>query len=240
MTHNDIYKKFLIEYDKADITSSYPSLTKYEQATILDKAYLALIAQKVTGSNFRRASFEQDVKAVEDVRSLIVTSLRVISGPGEAENEFNAPLPPDFLYFVNGSLELDIKTKDSQTVKVAQPSVLMSHDSAQTYKNSTTNLPWIKNPVTYLQGEQLFILIDSYAYPRFPKLGSTDIDAKYILTYIKQPESFVEHLNDQTSPEIEINDSMVEELINLAIIMSTEIVESTRLQGKINTSALES
>jgi len=30
MTHNDIYKKFLIEYDKADITSSYPSLTKYE------------------------------------------------------------------------------------------------------------------------------------------------------------------------------------------------------------------
>lgn len=45
MTHSDIYTKFMIEYDKANMTSSYPSLTKYEIATILDKAYLALIAQ---------------------------------------------------------------------------------------------------------------------------------------------------------------------------------------------------
>ena len=47
MTHNDIYTKFMIEYDKANITSSYPSLTEYEIATILDKAYLAIIAQKL-------------------------------------------------------------------------------------------------------------------------------------------------------------------------------------------------
>lgn len=45
MTHSDIYTKLMIEYDKANITSSYPSLTRYEVATILDKAYLALIAQ---------------------------------------------------------------------------------------------------------------------------------------------------------------------------------------------------
>jgi hypothetical protein len=44
MTYENIYQKFMIEYDKAGITSSYPSLTEYEAATILDKAYLALIA----------------------------------------------------------------------------------------------------------------------------------------------------------------------------------------------------
>nr|DAH83011.1 MAG TPA: hypothetical protein [Bacteriophage sp.]DAQ65182.1 MAG TPA: hypothetical protein [Bacteriophage sp.]DAV23787.1 MAG TPA: hypothetical protein [Bacteriophage sp.] len=33
---------------------------------------------------------------------------------------------------------------------------------------------------------------------------------------------------------------MAEELINLAIIMSTEIVESSRLTSKINTRPLES
>ena len=60
MTHSDIYTKFMIEYDKANITSSYPSLTKYEVATILDKAYLALIAQKYTGNNPRRSAFESD------------------------------------------------------------------------------------------------------------------------------------------------------------------------------------
>jgi hypothetical protein len=41
MTHSDIYTKFMIEYDKANITSSYPSLTKYEIALISDsKGYL--------------------------------------------------------------------------------------------------------------------------------------------------------------------------------------------------------
>ena len=54
MTYKDVYKKFMIEYDKADISSSYPSLTIYEVATLLDKAMLALITQKVTGNNPRR------------------------------------------------------------------------------------------------------------------------------------------------------------------------------------------
>ena len=71
MTHKDIYTKFMIEYDKANVTSSYPSLTEYEVATLLDKAYLALIAQKVTGNNPRRSPFEADVKAVADVQPLV-------------------------------------------------------------------------------------------------------------------------------------------------------------------------
>ena len=41
MTYNDIYKNFLIEYDKADVSSSYPSLTEKEIAAILDKAMYA-------------------------------------------------------------------------------------------------------------------------------------------------------------------------------------------------------
>jgi hypothetical protein len=58
----------MIEYDKANVTSSYPSLTPYEVATILDKAYNALISQKLTGNNVRRAPFETDVKAVADLQ----------------------------------------------------------------------------------------------------------------------------------------------------------------------------
>nr|DAJ77967.1 MAG TPA: hypothetical protein [Caudoviricetes sp.] len=71
MTHADIYEKFMIEYDKENVTTSYPSLTEYEIATLLDKAYLALIAQKFTGNNMRRVPFEGDEKAVEDLQPLV-------------------------------------------------------------------------------------------------------------------------------------------------------------------------
>ena len=73
MTHKDIYTKFMIEYDKANVTSSYPSLTEYEVATVLDKAYNALIAQKVTGNNVRRVALEGDLKAISDLRGLITS-----------------------------------------------------------------------------------------------------------------------------------------------------------------------
>nr|DAJ24135.1 MAG TPA: hypothetical protein [Caudoviricetes sp.] len=74
MTHTDIYEKFMIEYDKENVTTSYPSLTEYEIATLLDKAYLALIAQKFTGNNMRRVPFEGDEKAVEDLQPLVKTT----------------------------------------------------------------------------------------------------------------------------------------------------------------------
>jgi hypothetical protein len=73
MTHKDIYIKFMIEYDKENVTSSYPSLTEYEVATVLDKAYNALIAQKVTGNNVRRSTFESDIKSIADLAPLTVT-----------------------------------------------------------------------------------------------------------------------------------------------------------------------
>ena len=79
MTHANIYTKFLIEYDKDNVISSYPSLTPYEMATILDKAYLALIAQKVSATNLRNAPFEYDTKAIEDVRGLECTKTVVPS-----------------------------------------------------------------------------------------------------------------------------------------------------------------
>jgi hypothetical protein len=52
----------------------------------------------------------------------------------------------------------------------------------------------------------------------------------------------VDHINGKTfdDTQFELNDTMVEELISLAIIMSLETVESPRLQTKLNTKALES
>ena len=108
MTHSDIYTKFMIEYDKANITSSYPSLTEYEIATILDKAYLALIAQKLTGNNPRRSAFESDVKAIEDLRPLIKQALLHGEHSNVVTNEYIYSLNiQDYLYYVSSTISLN-------------------------------------------------------------------------------------------------------------------------------------
>jgi hypothetical protein len=101
LKHKDIYTKFMIEYDKANVTSSYPSLTEYEVATFLDKAYNALIAQKVTGNNVRRAPLEADIKAISDLQPLIhTTDINLTQATDVASNVVKAALPDKFLYCV--------------------------------------------------------------------------------------------------------------------------------------------
>lgn len=221
MAHNDIKKKFLIEYDKANVTSSYPSLTSEEIATILNKAYLAEIAQKVTGNNPRRAPFEADTKAISDIQQLVIT--QTISQDVEnsvdptAENSKRYTLPQGFLYYVQGSVKLN---------SVNSPVDLISHENAKQFKQSRSNRPWIKNAVGYIENNKVIILYDNYYETIVGDLN---------LTYVKMPTLFTASFNGT----FELNDSMAEELISLAVTFALENVESTRLQTKAQMRGLE-
>ena len=231
MTHSDIYTKFMIEYDKADVTSSYPSLTKYEVATILDKAYLALIAQKLTGNNPRKVSFEADVKSTEDLRPLVVNKEVSPTKSTIYKNEYTYTLPDNFMYYVQALVK--ISGDDLALVKFKK------HDEVSMYKYTDTNYPWISHPIAYPEDKGLNIIFDADCADN----GTTKT---LVLTYIKEPNKFVKGSGKLTTDydfgttTFQLSDSMAEELINLAIIMSTEIVESSRLTTKINTRPLES
>lgn len=227
MTHKNIYTKFMIEYDKASVTSSYPSLTKYEVATLLDKAYNALIAQKVTGNNIRRSSFESDIKAISDLQNLISTSTINLSSADVSSNVKKAQLTPDFLYFV----EARVKNDNSSFIRNTQ---IIDHNSAKKFFVTENNLPWIVTPACYIQSDYLYIVYD-------PK-DANNI-TKVSMEYIKKPTSFVSGSNTTTldsDTPFECNDTIANELINLAIVFALENVESQRLTSKLNTRGLES
>ena len=241
MTHSDIYTKFMIEYDKANITSSYPSLTKYEIATILDKAYLALIAQKYTGNNTRRQPFESDIKAIEDLQPLIKHVITNGSKQGDNCYKFYTHLGNTVQYIVDLSLEIQDKvtSQDGSNHDIV-PVNIVSHEIAKRFKSTINNMPWIKEPVGCIEGKTILVYVD----PSIVKINGSSslIDVRYIQT----PDKFAtgpgtsERDYDFGNTQFELSDEMAEELINLAIIMSTEIVESSRLTSKINTRPLES
>lgn len=180
MTHRDIYIKFMIGYDKANVTSSYPSLTEYEVATFLDKAYLALIAQKVTGNNSRHIGFEQDLKVTEDLGPLITT--KRISGIDQSpipyvQNALACEKPDDWLYFVSGELKRGNKTWDIQ---------LIDHNTATKFYTTAYNIPWIKRPVCYEEDTKIYTLYDSILQTQ--AIGNPTTMA---LTYIRMPNKFM-------------------------------------------------
>jgi len=139
MTYNDIYTKFMIEYDKANVTSSYPSFTQYEVATILNKAYFALIAQKFTGNNVRRSAFEVDIKSISDLQPLVVKQDRqfYLSDHIPAVNAVPFKLPDNFLYFVQLYLDYRIKSSND-TSYLLEPEVYHPIDSRFAPDNNDT------------------------------------------------------------------------------------------------------
>ena len=236
MTHGDIYTKFMIEYDKAGEATSYPSLTKYEIATLLDKAYLAIIAQKLVGNNVRKSGFESDVKAIEDIRPLVTTKriTDIVTAEDYAiKNAVQFKISSNLLYYITSKARYKIIQSDQSIIYPIDIVKLINHDQAQNFVSTSTNIPWIKNPVGYLENTIFTILFDNY-------LNSNQtfktID-KLILTYIQTPIKFV---NDTDDKVFELSDSMAEELINLAISFALETVESPRLSSKLQTRQLES
>ena len=236
MTHGDIYTKFMIEYDKAGEATSYPSLTKYEIATLLDKAYLAIIAQKLVGNNVRKSGFESDVKAIEDIRPLVTTKriTDIVTAEDDAiKNAVQFKISSNLLYYITSKIRYKIIQSDQSIIYPIDIVKLINHDQAQNFVSTSTNIPWIKNPVGYLENTIFTILFDNY-------LNSNQVFKtidKLILTYIQTPIKFV---NDTDDKVFELSDSMAEELINLAISFALETVESPRLSSKLQTRQLES
>lgn len=236
MTHNDIYTKFMIEYDKANIASSYPSLTDYEIATLLDKAYLALIAQKVTGNNPRKANFEQDTKAIEDIRPLITNqNVNSVSEKAYAENDLVYSLPANMLYYISSrmSTSKSVSSIDGKSHNVQNIS-LMNHALCEKFLATDSNLPWMSNPVAFIENKELHVLVDSY---KLKNVTTKNVQ----VTFVRTPRRFINSSNEvDKCSDFELSDTMAEELINLAIVFATNMVESTRLQQQISTLSLES
>ena len=310
ISHNDIYIKFMIEYDKAGAQTSYPSLTEYEVATFLDKAYNALIAQKVTGNNYRRAGFEADLKSIADISPLLIstelwnssTDTVIEDAPQIAQNCRSVDLSgldPEMLYFIQAAITVspplakqeNVEASEPftsyeynhggerlmewgsgsgnhyrQTAAFTQPLKLVDHNTASKFFASLGNIPWVKQPVCYLENKMLYVVYDALNTPS--TYGITDTtDSRGVshqtvtqtkfndvkLTYIKKPHTFVKDLEKYTGLEgisyfsdvdnddfkFECNSTVAEELVSLAVSFALENVESQRLNSKLNMRGLE-
>jgi hypothetical protein len=140
------------------------------------------------------------------------------------------------LYYLTGLLKTNNVTTSIDNVgHVTLPVNLVSHESAKKFMNTMNNLPWIPEPVCYEESNKLCVLIDSY------NIKSPIESLIFRTTYIKYPAKFATEniTTDFGDTEFELNDSMAEEFINLAISMALETVESTRLATKLQTRQLE-
>lgn len=234
MTYKDVYNKFMIEYDKADISSSYPSLTIYEVATLLDKATLALIAQKVTGNNPRQTSMDIDMKSISDLRSIIVNqNVNFENTQGYTIGISNLHILNPHLNDLLYPIHIIVNGDYTKIIKFI-PSIY-----ADKFYKTPNNDPWIKSPVAYMSNNSIYVLHSDDDSDLFEEQ-----ELRFPMLYIKRPDKFTTNLMDKTGKKQEqkfpLSDNMCEELINLAIIFACRNVGDPRISTEIQTKSLES
>ena len=269
MTYNDIYKQSQIDYHLADGTSSKPSLTKQENAVILQKAMYALIAQKVTGNNPRKVALDMDSKAMSDIAPLIdtwtLTQSTNNTDPSIANNEFvyvydDGVTPP--VYILGGKItytdkqkEIDKAEGSEDTNKYEETVQLLTSVIADKFKETVHNKPWIKEPIMYVQRENT--TSKEYSGSDVSKENSGNTTSKegtciHILVdsskgkitnsslYIRGIMMPTSFAQQKTNAQnFPLSDTVCEELINLAVIFACRNVQDPRLATIVQTKSLE-
>lgn len=219
MIVSEIHKAFKVMMDKnaeAIAFGGCPAFLPDEIDLFLNQAFIEVISNKFTGQNVLQTPFEGSVKRIADLEALVKTDdaipLSLTSGTNVLTmNNFSNN--KQRMFYVNAVLHFN---GNSSTC------VLVSHADARKFLKTYNNDPWVDTPVSTLEDNTLNILIDTYT-----------MEAPYTvdLTYVSFPP-----IIDSTSPNTDITivpDRVLYEVINRAVVIALENIESRRTETKV-------
>ena len=225
MLISDIHKIFDTLMDKNAVAAQYggcPAFLPEEKDIFLNQAVLERVSQKVGGE--RNITFEGSNKRTSDLQGLIKTD----KGLTVTEQNLNvctikdfSNLSPDInsmyktarLFPLNAQIQIGDNTYNCQ---------LTSHNVAANYKQTAVNTPWVEEPLYYLEDNNLYIVVDPFS----------DKSTTYIvdLTYVKYPMKI--DSTDFTKDFTDVPETVIYEIINRAVVIALENIESTRVNTK--------
>lgn len=218
MTRDQLHIAFKIAMDKNSQSVAFggcPAFLPDEIDYWLNQGLYQEINTKFTGNNPTKIAFEGSIKRTHDLENLIRTDNNV-SATKEADtnrcfitNLFSGTR----MFFIDAVLNFD---NNKANVK------LVSHEIAQRFRKTHNNNPWIEEPVGVIQDNTLYVYYDSVAM----NADSYSVD----ITYVKFPTK-IEDL--PATGMDEIPEYMQFEIVNRAVELALEDIESKRVQTKV-------
>lgn len=243
MKVSEIHKTFKVMMDKnaeAVAFGGCPAFLPEEIDLFLNQAYVEVICNKYTGTNTLKVPFEGTVKRIQDLERLVktdkgiaielddltsntlsVSELLTAVGDGKEANGKKMFFVSAVLHWKDAEGEADDNRPDAATV------TMIDHEVADRFLLTHNNSPWIPTPVAVIADNTLTVYVDS------SMMGKTfTID----ITYVKYPEQ----INNKSDNDItEVPDRVLYEVINRAVLIALENIESKRTETKINLNNLQ-
>lgn len=225
----DIYKAFKVSMDKNAEAVAYggcPAFLPEEEQLFINQAYVEVICNKYTGNNALKIGFEGAVKRIADLQRLVVTDkAQALVYPDPSSNVlvlnnfFKDGYSINRMFYVDCTLHFGDKQSKC---------ILIDHDQAHRFLKTYNNNPWIDTPVATIEDNTLKIYIDPFSMTA--NAYTADI------TYVKYP-SKIDYTN--FNAEItEVPDYILHEVIDRAVVLALENIESKRTETKLQINTL--
>lgn len=221
MTITEFHNSFKFGLDKFD-SLNYPNFLPAEIDLLLNQAQDMFVKQRYGSNNIKKQSFEETQKRFEDLKNVVVR-VNLTPNAYSADNINSdarfVTLPTDHWIIVQELTELQFVecgvTKTDSVYTIA------------TQHNDYSKL--IDNPFGKPNNAKVLRLMDSGKVELIPPTGSTITG--YKLTYIKKPV----RMSLTSGVTCELSDMVHQEIVNLAVSIALEGIESKRLQTFIPT-----
>lgn len=216
MTRDQLHIAFKIAMDKNSANIAFggcPAFLDEEIDYWLNQGMYQEVSNKFTGLNTLKQPFEQSVKRIHDLETLVHTDNLIKAYKDPSTNKCVLKnIFENKLFFVECSLRFDGKSSNV---------TLVDHQSAKQFKQTYDNLPYIQTPVATIESNDLIIYYD----PISMKAQNYFVD----FTYVKQPTK-IEDL--PVEGMVEFPEYMQHEIVNRAVELALEDIESKRVQTK--------
>ena len=213
--------------DKTD-SQAYADMLDEEKRYWLDQAADRFLKQRYTGNNFLRKAFEQTQKRVDDLRGAIRTT--VISAVNEPTyiNAETVEFPVDYRYLLKVEVEVQYIDCNGITTTNWYTPKQIEHDDIYAIKDDPFNKPKEDNPKFIIENNKIVFFAGD----------GTVVNAR--ISYLKlfrklqnglvNADGSVDVYANPATDYIELAPDTHEEIVDLAVKMILENIESQRYQ----------
>lgn len=239
MTREEFHTFFKVAMDKNAQGIAFggcPAFLPEEIDYWLNLALYNVVLSKFAGKSDKSITFEKSVKRTHDLEGLIRTDKDCSTYSDNTTQNgvyIEANTNQTRMLFVSARVNLKENSK-----KVSQAIVqLVTHEVAELYKQTYNNVPWVENPVGVLEKNRLYIYLDPVIYADALDTTKPTITTSVDITYLKYPTK----INEMPTGEslTELPEHVYHEVIDAAVLLALEDIESQRIQAKSQLNAAD-
>lgn len=204
-----------------------PAFLPQEIDLFLNQAQDDVISNKISGNNVLKLGFEGSLQRISELDKLIRTDENLIM----QKNAYNE--------FVLDNVHADGNRVTIWAVTLKYGNnfancMIVDHNTALLFKQTYNNIPWVEVPVVVLEDNKMLLYVDPILMQQTDYAPSNNKYAVNI-TYIKKPTQF-----DYTNldGELDLPDDVMSEVINRAVVLALENIESQRTSSKLQLNQL--